>query len=367
MTERRLFTKRYTRAGASPGAMVKREGDPVPIVRLMSYSGADLEERLVRNAADLPEPGQGGAVTWIDVQGLGDTALLEAIGERYGLHHLAMADVANTGQRPKVEEYDDSLFFVVRMLRISPDGGFEPPEQLSMFLGSGFIITFQERPGDCLDPLRDRIRRGKPVIRTAGADYLACMVVDAVVDACFPVLEQFGERLESLETRVVASPSEQVLAEIFATKRELMGLRRAIWPARDFLGGLLRERPALIGEQVVPYIRDVHDHAMHLVDLTETYRELSQSFLEVYLSSVSQRTNEVMRVLTVIATIFIPLTFIAGVYGMNFDASASPLNMPELRWPYGYAAFWGVSLFTAAGLLIFFRYRGWLGGPRRRS
>jgi magnesium transporter len=251
------------------------------------------------------------------------------------------------------------------MATVAPAGDAEW-EQFGLFVGraaesspggSDFVITFQETPGDCLEPLRERLRQGRAALREGGAGYLACMLVDAVVDGYFPVLEAYGERLDALETAVLTRPSRDTLRTIYKLKHELMGIRRAVWPLRDTLSQLLRDRSPLLGDTVLPYLRDTTDHSIQLVDVIETYRELAASFVDVYLSSLANRTNEAMRVLTVIATIFIPLTFLAGVYGMNFD------TMPELRWTYGYLAFWIVSLLLAGSLLLAFHRLGWLKRP----
>jgi magnesium transporter len=241
-------------------------------------------------------------------------------------------------------------------------------EQFSLFLGKGFVLTFQEgRPGDCFDPVREQIRKGVGRLREAGPDHLAYALLDAVIDAYFPVLEAYGESLEDLEEDLLWDPRRQSVIQIHAIKRDLLTLRRAIWPLRDVIGLLLREEPAFILPETHPYLRDCYDHIVQIIDLVETYRELTSSMMDVYLSSVSNRMNEIMKVLTVISTIFIPLSFIAGVYGMNFNPQASPLNMPELNWAWGYPLCLGLMGCVAGALVVYFWRRGWLSGDAHSS
>ncbi len=360
---RSLFRRRLVRPGSSPGTFAVPEGSPPPKLHAIVYDAATIDERDLASPSEARAAVRPGAVAWIDVHGLGDEAVLRGLGEAFEIHPLALADVANTGQRPKADTYEELLFCVLRMATLGADDGECHWEQVSLCLGEGFLVSFQERPGDCFEPLRNRLRQGRKTFRESGTDYLACMVIDAIVDGYFPVLEAFGERLEAIEERVLERPDQEVLSEIYRVKRDLMAFRRAAWPLRDVLSHLLRDGHPRLTETVLPYLRDVADHVAQVVDVVENYRELAGSFVDVYLSSVSHRTNEVMRVLTVIATIFIPLTFIAGIYGMNFDTSA-PTNLPELGWRYGYIAFWAVSLAVTAALLLLFRRLGWLGGKK---
>ncbi len=365
MIQTRFFRRHLAPAGAPPGTIHVRAGAAEPRYHAISYDAASLEEHAPATVAEARALLRKGRVLWLDVAGLGDLAALEEFVARFSLHHLAVADVAHVGQRPKVEDYGDTVFFVARMVTLSADGGIEW-EQVSMFQSEGLVLTFQETPGDCLDPLRNRLREGMRLLRAAGSDCLACMVLDAIVDGYFPVLERYGEELEALEERVINDPSPRVLSEVFRVKHELMTFRRAAWPLRDALSRLLREPHALISPATLPYLRDTADHVMQVVDVIESYRELCGSLVDVYLSGMSNRMNAVMRVLTVIATIFIPLTFLAGVYGMNFDTSR-PLNMPELGWGGGYLLFWAVCLLLAGVLLFAFHRLGWLGWGRRAA
>lgn len=361
MVARRLFRKRYAAPGSPPGTMVIPKSAAPPRIHTIRYDAETVLEEDIEDLSRLDALRQEGRVLWVDVQGLGDERIIRDLGERFGLHHLAQSDITNIGQRVKAEDYDETLFVITLMVRPDPEEGLVW-EQVSAVIGPGWVLTFQERYGDCLDALRGRIRRKAGPVRCSGSDYLGCMVIDAIIDGYFPVLESLGDRLEDLETRVIERPGPETLADIFAVKRDLMTLRRAIWPQREFLARLTRDGHALLTETTMPYLRDAYDHAVHIVDVTETYRELAQSFVDVYLSSMANRTNETMRVLTVFATIFIPLTFLAGVYGMNFDPDASPLNMPELNWRYGYVAFWIVAVMVAAAMLWMARRKGWLGG-----
>jgi magnesium transporter len=291
------------------------------------------------------------------------------IGKLLGLHPLALEDVMNNHQRSKVEQYGDHLFIVARMV----EGQTElETDQLGMFLGKNFVVMFQQTPGDCMDKLRESIRVGRGIIRSSGPDYLAYAVLDAIIDSYFPILERFGEEIEALEDEIMGKPDHGIIGRTHAVKSKLLILRRAIWPLREALHVLVRDPTPTIQESTRIYLRDCSDHTFQLIDLLETYRELASDLLELYHSSLSNRMNEVMQVLTVIATLFIPLTFIVGVYGMNFDTAISPWNMPELKWYFGYPLVWAVMLATAGGLLYFFNRKGWLRGvghvePRPRA
>lgn len=350
---------RRTPPGAAPGTLVVDPTAFQPTISLIAYGPGpeDFEEIEIRKLADL-EPLIGKhAVTWINVTGLGDLDVVRRMGEIFGLHGLAQEDVINVHQRPKVEEYADHLFIVTRMIAAG-----SPPttEQVSMFLGERFLLTFQERPGDCFDPVRARLRAARGQIRSRRVDYLSYALVDAVIDSYFPVLEELGERLEELEDRVIAAPADMEVAELHAIRRELLTMRRAIWPQREMVNALTRESSPYVTEYTRPYLRDCYDHTIQLMDIVETYREIATGLVDVYLSSVSTRLNEVMKVLTIIATIFIPLSFITGLYGMNFDSAVSPWNMPELEWYWGYPMAIGLMTAVAGGLLYYFYRKGWL-------
>jgi magnesium transporter len=324
-------------------------------IALIKYDRAAFEERMLcaEEIPALSAPATG--VLWIDVRGLSDPSAVRAIGERFGFHPLALEDVLNVPQRPKVERYERNILIVLREVRYP-----ENPEQVSIFLGERIVVTFQERPGDCFEPIRERIRKGTGFIRNEGADFLAYALCDAVIDAYFPSLEKLGDEVEELEEKVIRFPVPETLREIHRVKKRILEIRRAVWPARDAMSELLREESPLVRPETKVFLRDCYDHTVQVMDMVETHRETASSIVDEYMSSVSNRMNEIMKVLTVIATIFIPLTFIVGIYGMNFDPQASPYNMPEIRWRYGYPIVLLVMGAIAAGMLYYFRRKKWL-------
>jgi magnesium transporter len=338
--------------GTPPGTLVAA-GAPTPArISVLAYNREGSTERRDVTIEDAFAAAAPGGVTWINVDGLGDTKVLARLGERFGLHPLALEDVLDVGQRPKVERYDKHLFIVMRTMRIAE--GDITEEQVSLFFGAGWLITVQERPdGDCFGAVREAIRQGRGRVRDAGADYLAYLIVDAVVDAYFPVVEQFGERIQTLETSALDDASPAVLVQMQRLRHQLLGLRRAVWPMREEVVVLQREDSDLVTPETRLFLRDVYDHAVQALEIVESLRETAVSVMEVYLSVQNQRLNEVMKVLTVIATIFIPLTTIASIYGMNFK------HMPELEWRYGYAWALGLMLASALGMVAYFRRRGW--------
>jgi magnesium transporter len=344
--------KRYHAPGTSPGTLRAPEVRVEQVrITVIDYDAETLRERQVDRVDDLAAYRDSPTVTWINVEGLHDVAVVERIGELFGLHGLSLEDALNCGQRPKVEDYGDHHFLVMRSLLSK--GNLGGTEQISFFLSERWVITFQEVPGDSFEAVRQRIRLGKGRIRAAGADYLAYALIDSLIDEFFPLLESYGDRLESLEDAVTTDPSPEALSELHAVKRELLLLRRVAWPEREVIHALQREEADLIAPETKVFLRDVYDHAIQVIDIIETYRDLAGGLLDVYLSSVSNRMNEVMKVLTIIATLFIPLTFIAGVYGMNFR------HMPELAWRWGYPFSLALMAAVAAGLVGFFRRKGW--------
>jgi magnesium transporter len=346
--------------GAAPGTLlVDPQGKPTE-VSLLCFGPDQFEEHQLGDIETLAGLLGHHPLTWVDIDGLGDEDRLARLGQVLGLHPLALEDAVGSNQRPKVELYGEHCFMVVHMASIAERVDME---QLSIFFRPGLVVTLQNgHPGDSLEPVRKRLRQGRGRIRMAGADFLAYSLVDAVVDAYFPVLEEFGERLEVLEREVVeGSVGRSAAQRIYAAKHDLLTLRRGIWPLRDAIGALLREDSPQLGQETRLYLRDCHDHAVQLMDIVDTYREVASNLMDIHLSSMSHRMNEVMKVLTVIATIFIPLTFIAGVYGMNFDTTRSPWNMPELEWRFGYPWALGLMLLTAVGLVLYFKRQGWLG------
>lgn len=359
---RRLRKKRRSIPGTSPGTLVADPHAVHPKVRLIAYGPDALNETEIENVQDIRGLLGRYPVTWVNVDGLADVELIRELGTLFDLHPLALEDVVNTHQRPKVDEYETNVMIVTRM---APVVGVHGTEQISMFLGANFVLTFQEHPGDNFEPVRERIRHGRGRIRDAGVDYLAYALLDATVDGYFPALESYSDILEGIEFAVLDSPDVEIVGRIHAIKRELLDFKHAIWPQRDVFNTLIRDPMDLISDQTGVYLRDCYDHTIQLMDLTETHRETASGLLDTYHSSISTRMNEIMKVLTIIATIFIPLGFIAGLYGMNFDPEASPWNMPELGWYFGYPYALGLMAAVAAGLIVYFVRSGWIGRRRR--
>lgn len=352
--------------GAAPGTLVVDPNAPVSKVELLAYGPHQQVDLKDVPVSQISEYLTKFPVVWVNVEGLGDLTVLQELGRMFHLHPLALEDVVNLHQRAKVEVYGDQLFIVTQMVTLTEqDGRCQlESEQLSMFLGPGFVLSFQQgQEGDVLNPVRERVRRDSSHIRVCGPDHLAYAMLDAVIDHYFPVVERFGERLEDLEDAILGRPAQSMIAEIHQAKRELLLLRRNLWPQREAVNALIRDPIPLITDETRVYLRDCHDHAMRLMDLVETSREVCSDLMDLYLSSVSNRMNEIMKVLTVMSTLFIPLTFVVGIYGMNFDR-ASPWNMPELGWRYGYPACILVMVLMSIGQLLFFWRRGWIFGRR---
>ncbi len=355
---------RRSAVGSVPGTLTVDPEAPSPVVRMIAYGPEELEEETITDLSRLKDSLGKMPVTWVNVDGLGDAATIARIGEIFDLHPLALEDVVNVHQRAKAELYHEQVFIVNRMVSLNEQ---LDTEQLSIFLGRNFVLTFQERQGDCLDPISERIRKGMGQIRKAAAEYLAYALIDAVIDASFPVLEQYGERLELLENRVVTRPDNETIAQIYSAKRDLLALRRATWPLREAINVLLREQVDMITDSTKLYLRDCYDHVIQIIDMVETYREMVSGLLDAYQSSISNQMNAVMKVLTIIATIFIPLGFLAGIWGMNFNTEKSPVNMPELNWRWGYPFALALMATIAISMLAFFRKQGWLGRSETKA
>ena len=354
-----LFDKSYHPPGTSPGTLRTSEHEPSGEVhlRLAHYTPESVLLREHVSVQDCLKQRGPQAITWLNITGTPDIALLREIGEAYGLHNLALEDVLNVGQRPKLETYDSHLFAILRYPRLEDDALFN--DQLSLFLGTDFVISICSGKTHPFQPVYDRLRKLGSTIRNRGADYLAYALVDTVVDQAFPVLETLGEEVEEIESDLIEHPQSDTLARIHWLRRELLLLRRALWPQREVVNALLRNEDQHMKEHTLLYLRDCYDHSIQVLELVESYREMVTGMLEIYLSNVSNRLNQTMRVLTVIATIFIPLTFIVGVYGMNFDRQAGPWAMPELSWAWGYPGVWGVMIVVAVAMLLTFKRRGW--------
>lgn len=354
-----FFTKRYHPPGTPPGTLTEApvvEAAPLRI-RLIDYSTDKFTILEDVNASECRPYLQRDSVTWVHVQGQPTEAALRELGAAFQLHSLALEDVLNTGQRPKVEHFDDQLFIVMSMPFSEADR--VEVQQVSFFLNKTFLVSFCEGDFRPFQPIVKRLQDNGSRLRSRGADFLLYSLLDVVIDRGFPVLENFGLLLEELEEQILVAGGGDTLERIHIVKRELILLRRMLWPQREVINQLLRGDHAQVREGTLVYLRDCYDHTIQVMDLLETYRDMTGSMLDIYLSSISNRMNDIMRVLTVIATIFIPLTFIVGVYGMNFDRSASRWNMPELGWPYGYLLVWGAMITIAVLMLLFFRRRGW--------
>jgi magnesium transporter len=350
-----LFRKGHPPVGARPGTLAIPANAARPTIDVIHYSPTEYRTFTpVAVDEEIAPLLKEGTVTWIDVEGLGDEKLLRQLGDMFHIHPLALEDVANAPQRPKAEEYDEHLLLVTRMVRLTDEMELDI-EQVAMFVGPTFVLSFGERPGDVLDPVRNRIREGKGAIRGAGPGYLAYAILDCIIDAYYPVIERLSAKLEKLEDRVLVAPTPRLLDHLNRVKTDLVLLRRGVWPQLETLNRLLREPSPFLGEEVQVYLRDPTDHCAQLVDVIDSHRELVNGLLNTYLSVISNRTNEVMKVLTIMSAIFIPLTFMAGIYGMNFDF------MPELHTKWAYPLLLLLMVGVAVGMVIFFWRRGWIG------
>ena len=352
----RLYRRHTKKVGSAPGTLVHVGEKKAESVRItyIDYDEKQFHEEQASQIEECFEFKQTPTVSWINIDGLHDVTLIEKLGKHYDLHPLILEDVLSTVQRPKFEDYEKCVFVVLKMLSYNEENGGVDSEQVSLVLGPNFVISFQERIGDVFQQIRDRIRNSKGRIRKMGADYLAYALVDAVVDSYFAILERLGDRIEMMEDELVEKPTEKTLQKIYMLKREMISLRRSIWPLREVIGGFQRSESKLVKETTSIYLRDVYDHTIQVIDTVEAFRDTISGMLDTYLSSISNKMNNVMKVLTIIATIFIPLTFIAGIYGMNFE------YMPELKWRHGYFSVWLIMLVVTTGMLIYFRRKKWL-------
>jgi len=351
----RLFKKSSKTAGLPPGTLVhigERKTDRVTI-EIIDYDETRFEHKVDATIEDCAYFKEKPTITWFNVIGIHDVGLIEKLGTLFEIHPLILEDIVHTGQRPKLQDLEDYLFLTFKMIDYEEAENEILAEQVSLILGPNFVISFQEAEGDVFNPVRDRIRNGKGRIRKMGSDYLAYGLIDAIVDSHFAVLEKIGEQIEILQEEVLSNPTPQTLEAIHELKREMIFLRKSVWPLREAVSGLERSESPLITDSVRIYLRDVYDHTIQIIDSVETFRDMTAGTLDVYLSSVSNKMNEVMKVLTIIATIFIPLSFIAGVYGMNFE------YMPELKWHWAYPLVWLVMVGLGTVMLIAFRRKKW--------
>jgi len=349
--------RRSRKIGLPPGSLVhigEKKAEQTKIT-ILDYDGRNFQEKEAKSVEECFPFKETATVTWINIDGVHDGELIGKLGSSFGIHPLILEDIMNTAQRPKMEDLGEYIYVVLRMLSIEKGKAGILSEQVSLILGPNFVISFQESAGgDVFDPVRERIRTGKGRLRTLGADYLAYALVDAIVDNYFIVLERLGERVEGLEDELVSEPDQETLHELHELKREMIHVRRSVWPLREVISGLGRAESVLIQRGTGIFLRDVYDHTIQVIDTVESYRDMLSGMLDIYLSSVSNRMNQVMKVLTIIATIFIPLTFIAGVYGMNFR------HMPELEWRWGYFVVVGSMLAIGVLMVILFKRKRWM-------
>jgi len=351
----RQVKRRSKKAGMSPGTLVhigEKKAEKVRITYL-DYNEQSFQEKQVANIEDCFPFKETQTITWINIDGIHDVDIIEKIGKHFDLHPLILEDILNTTQRPKFEDYDNHLFIVLKMLMAAGEKQLVQFEQVSIVVGHKFVLSFQESIGDVFEPIRDRIRNAKGRIRKMDSDYLAYALLDAIVDGYFSVLETIGDTIESIEEGLAKEPTEKILRQIHSLKREMIFLRKSIWPLRELISGLQRSESGLISQSTDVFLRDVYDHTIQVIDTVESHRDIVAGMLDLYLSSISNKMNAVMKVLTIIATIFIPLTFVAGIYGMNFK------YMPELEWRWGYAVIWLVMIVIAVGMIIYFRKKKW--------
>lgn len=357
-TNRRKLRHMRRRAVANtpPGTLQIDPAASATKINAIAYSPTGFHEQQLTKISDIQALRSTYSVVWIDIVGLGSREILDEISQSLNLHPLAMEDVVNVHQRSKADPYEDYVFVVARMLESSDDFS---SEQISMFVQKGLLVSFQERPGDCWEALRTRLRQGRGRIRNGGADFLCYMLLDSIVDSYFPVLDKISEQVDNADGEIMSNPSQGHMEMIHDIRSQLLAIRRNIRPHREMLNELIRDDHPLFQPETRVFLRDCYDHVIQLMDHVDTYRELTADLRDFYMSSVSNRMNEVMKVLTIISTIFIPLSFIAGVYGMNFDTQY-PMNMPELSWPYGYPLIMGVMAAIGFGLLFLFYRRRWI-------
>jgi len=352
----KLFRRGYKKVGLPPGTLVQIEEKKAEKAKItvIDYDEAQFQEKEARTIEECFPFKDTPTLTWINIDGIHQVEIIEKIGTHFGIHPLILEDIMNTAQRPKMEDFEDYIFVVVKMIYYDDKDNEIKAEQLSVILGSNFVISFQEKEGDVFDPVRERIRKGKGRIRKMKPDYLAYALLDTIVDHYFVVLEKLGEKIEDMEEELVTNPTPETLQTIHTLKRELIFLRKSVWPLREVINVLERGESSLINESTGIYLRDVYDHTIQVIDTIETFRDMVSGMLDIYLSSISNKMNEVMKVLTIIATIFIPLTFVAGLYGMNFK------YIPELEWHWGYFAVLSLMVLIVSWMVLYFRKKRWL-------
>jgi len=358
----RFIKKASKTIGLVPGSLVYVGDKPQakPKITIIDYSQEHFREKEAKDIEECFPFKESPTVTWINVDGINDTDIISRIGNHFEIHHLIQEDIVNTAQRPKFEEFDKFIFIVLKMLYYNKDENEIQAEQVSLILASNCVISFQEKEGDVFDAVRERIRNGKGRIRKSCSDYLAYSLLDSVVDSYFLILEKLGEKVESMEDELIANPTPKNLQVIQNLKSDMVFLRKSVWPLREIISALQRTESTLVNKSTAIYTRDLYDHTIQVIDNIESLRDMVSGMLDIYMSSISNKMNEVMKVLTIIATIFIPITFVAGIYGMNFNPEMSFLNMPELNWKFGYVFAWSIMVLIALGMLVYFKRKKWL-------
>jgi magnesium transporter len=352
----RFIKKTSKKAGLSPGTLIhigERKVEEVEIF-LMNYDQGQLLEKELKNIKESYPYKDTPPVSWINIDGLHDVELIGKVGQHFEIHPLTLEDVVNTGQRPKAENFEDYIYVVLKMLSYNESKSHISTEQVSLILGPHYLISFQETTGDVFDFVRERVRKAKGRIRKSGCDYLTYALIDAIVDHYFVILEKLGEKIELLEEDLLDEPRPDTLQSIHHLKREMIFFRKQVWPLREVINMLMKEEGSIIQETTQVFLRDLYDHTIQVIDTIESFRDVLSGMMDLYLSNVSNRMNEVMKVLTIIATIFIPLTFIAGIYGMNFEF------MPELKWPWAYPVLWLLLIAIFIWMLFWFKRKKWL-------
>lgn len=344
-----------SKPASAPGTVTyigKKQEEPVKL-HMIDYNETDFTEKKLESLAESLPFKESPTVTWLNYTGVHDVQSINEVGEIFQIHPLVLSDIANTTQRPKFEEYDNYLFVVIKMSYFKENTGEVYLEQVSLLLGKDYVISFQENDIDVLETLRERIRNGKGKVRRLGSDYLLYCIIDSVVDHYFSVLENIGGQIEILEQELMLNSNNELLSKIYRLKQELIYLRKSIWPMREVVTAIQRCEHDLINEGIYVYMRDVYDHTIQIVETVETFRDMTSGMLDLYLSTMSNKMNEVMKVLTIFAAIFIPLTFLSGIYGMNFEF------MPELKWRFAYPLWWMGTVFLAVGMIIYFKRKKW--------
>lgn len=350
-----LFRSTPKKVGLAPGTLI-HVGEQKVEQSAISFIDYDIDKLIVEKNVSLErclEIKISPTVSWINLDGIHDVNEVEAFGKAFDLHPLALEDILNTGHRPKVEEYEDYMLILLKMLHFDDQSSQVEAEQISLVLTKNNVLSFQEKPGDVFDGVRERLKRKNGRIRQRGPDYLTYALFDSIVDSYFHILEKIGDRLEALETELISQPTQQTLQQVHHFKGQLILLRKSVWPLRELVNSLLQDESPLIHESTNVFLRDLHDNCIQILDTLESFRDTASGLVDLYMSSISHRMNEVMQVLTIMASVFIPLTFIAGIYGMNFEM------MPELKWRWGYPMVWAVMLACTSGLLIYFKKKKW--------